>query len=246
MREAIFFSLVQGITEFLPISSTGHLFLIKRLLTLDTNLLPFFVFLHLATLFSVTVFFSKVLPSIFKNKKIIVNLALATLTTFIFAFLLKYTIEDYFDSKYLTFIGFITSALFLLIFRKGGQKTMKELQIKDSLLIGFIQSLAIMPGVSRSGITITTLMKRGFKRKEAFEFSFFLAIPTILGAFLSEAKNLFRSNLDTINIVVGFFLAFFSGLFALKMLKKYLERKKLYKFGYYCLVMAIMTIFLAR
>lgn len=243
MIEPLVFGAMQGLSEFLPISSSGHLYIIKRILKLNTNLLSFFVYLHLATLLSLIVFFYKDIIISFKNKKILLNLGIATSITFISVLFFMGILERYFDYKSLIFLGFLFTAFLLITIRQDGDKKIEDLRIKDCAIIGFLQSLAIIPGVSRSGITITSLMKRGLKKTEAFKFSFLLAIPTIFGAFLLKMKGLL-SNLSANYMGVSFILAFVLGLLALRILRRYVYTNKLYQFGYYCILAGVIVVLL--
>lgn len=243
MIESAFFGIIQGLTEFLPVSSSGHLFVLRKLLKIPSDLLSFFVFLHLATLFSVVSFLHKDIFHACKNKKLIDRLAVTTTATVIFVFLIGKIGIPYFGHKYVISAGFLVTTLFLCFIRKGGTKTVDELPIRDCLFIGLMQACAVFPGISRSGITITSLMKRGVKKNEAFTFSFLIAIPVIVGASIVELKDL-KSTFTLPSLAAGCILAFLTGLFALKMVKIYVNLEKIYQFGYYCLFMSIFVLFL--
>ena len=244
MKEGIIFGIIQGLTEFLPISSSGHLFILKKLFEIDINILPFVVYLHLATLLSLVVFFYKDIVHFIKNKKVMKQLLITTLVTFVCAALLMRLLERYFDFKFLIAIGFLTTSLFLFTTRKDGSKSLEDYSPKDSMYVGFMQALAIIPGISRSGITITVLMRRGFKRKDCFVFSFLLAIPVIIAATLLEGTKIIATGFTLSVLINSFLLAFFSGLIALKILKKYIDTNRLYLFSYYCIIIFLVVIFL--
>lgn len=240
MVKAFLFSAIQGLSEFLPISSSGHLYIIKKILKLPSDLLPFFIYLHVATLFSLIVFFYRDIILSFKNKKILLNIGVATSITFISVLFFRGILGRYFSHKYLISLGFLITAFLLLAIRDDGNKKIEDLKIKDCAIIGILQALAVIPGISRSGITITGLMKRGLKKIEAFKFSFLLAIPTIFGAFLLKIKDLSVSGLSADYLAESFFIAFVLGLLALRILRRYVYTNRLYQFGYYCILVGVV------
>lgn len=121
-------------------------------------------------------------------------------------------------------------------------RTLESIKLKDSLFIGILQGISPLPGISRSGITIIGLLRRGFAKEEAFILSFLMAIPVILGAFTIELKELTVSSFLGPNMIIGFVFAFFSGLFALKIVKRTLIMEKFKNFGYYCLFISLMNL----
>lgn len=244
MKELIFFGLVQGLTEFLPISSSGHLFIFQKILSVSADMLPVFVLMHLATLGSVVVFLYRDIIAALRDRKILIRIFLATLVTGVVALAIEKAALKFFDSPCLIAGGLLITAFLLLTIRKGGARTIADAGIRDSIYIGLLQGLAVFPGISRSGITITVLLKRGFDKKNAFTFSFLLAVPIICLAFMSEAGSLKNSFFAWPELGAGCLAAFLSGLFALKMLKKYLGMDKLYRFGYYCLAVSMAVLFL--
>ncbi len=244
MKESIFFGLVQGLTEFLPVSSSGHLFIFQKIISQSAEMLPVFVLMHLATLGSVIVFLYRDMIAAARNRKTLGRIFLATLITGAVALAIEKTALRFFDSSYLIAGGLMITAVLLLTIRKSGSRTIADLGIRDSLCIGLLQGLAVFPGISRSGITITVLLKRGFDKKSAFTFSFLLSIPIIGLAFIFEAGSLKDSCFSWPVLFWGCLAAFLSGLFALKMLKKYLGMDKLYRFGYYCLAVSMAVVFL--
>ncbi|RKY33049.1 MAG: hypothetical protein DRP68_03055 [Candidatus Omnitrophota bacterium] len=244
MKEAFIFSLIQGLTEFLPISSSGHLFLAKRILQVKSESLPFFIYLHLATLLAILVYLHKEIISYIQDRKVLINLTITSLVTLSLACLIMITVQIYFEKKILIAIGFLFTSLILLLFKKGGKKLIKELSVKECILIGALQGLAVLPGISRSGVTIAGSLGRGLNKKEAFNFSFLLAIPVTLVAFLVKANNLSQYKLDGFPLIFSFILTFLVGVGSLSILRKFLEESKLYKFGYYCLILAVLIVFL--
>lgn len=246
--KAIFLGITQGLTEFFPVSSSGHLFVLQNLFqrlgfSNQEGLLSFFVFLHAATLFAVFVFLAKKIPLLFK-KQLFFHLVIITVVTGIIGLLIRFLFAQYFTKNYLLAFCFLVNSVILLSLRKYPErKTWKELSFKDSLIIGLLQGISFFPGISRSGITITGLVKRGVKKEDAFTLSFLAAIPVISGAFLLEAQNLFRGNIAKSTIIIGFIFAFFTGLVALKFLKKILIMEKFRSFAYYCLFISLLSLF---
>ena len=168
---------------------------------------------------------------------------MVTLVTGFIGIALSKILSIYFDNKYLISFSFLVTA-FTLLWTKG-EKPLREvtdLEIKDSLILGLMQGVSVLPGISRSGITIATLIKRGFKPRHAFRLSFFAALPAIFGAFTWEAKNLIKGNLEVGALTLGFIFAFIFGILALKLLDKVLIKNKPYIFSGYCLILGLISL----
>lgn len=238
----ILFGIVQGITEFLPISSSGHLFLIQKLLKIEGNYLPFFVFLHLATLLAIVVFFFKKIK-LFLNIKLLINIFLITIISGVMGLGIRFYLKTLFDSTFmLAFCLFINAGILLSIRSSVGKRSLNDMNFKDVLFLGFLQGFSPFPGISRSGITIVGLLRKGFKRSEAFILSFLMAIPLIIGAFLIEFKELGQVDPSLRNMSLGFIAAFVFGLLALGLVKKTLISNKFKNFAYYCLILALFIL----
>ncbi len=246
----IFLGIVQGVTEFLPISSSGHLFLIQKLLRIRGDHLPFFVFLHLATLLAIIVFFFKKIK-LFCKVRILLSILLITLISGIMGLGIRFYLKELFDTTLMLTFCFLANAGILLSIRpSSGQRDIGSIKFKDILFLGLLQGLSPLPGVSRSGITIVGLLRRGFKRSEAFILSFLMAIPLIVGAFFIEFKGLGQSiskemaspNFALKNMGLGFIVAFVFGLIALSLVKRTLISRRFKNFAYYCLLLALLTL----
>jgi len=240
----IIYGIIQGVSEFLPISSSGHLYIVSNILGFSSSSkLAFFVWLHFATLFAVLVFFYKEIVLILKKKAIVTNIIITTIVTSVMAIAIEKTIGIYFDNHHLIMYGFMATAVLLLLskFRSGGVMSIDQYNIKEAVILGIVQGIAVIPGISRSGITITTLMRRGFNPTISFQLSFIAAIPVILAAFIYESSSIIHNAFSTI-YVWGFISAFISGLAALKILNKVISRKHLYYFGYYCIFMIAVSL----
>lgn len=238
----IFLGIVQGITEFLPISSSGHLFFLQRVLKMEGDYLPFFVFLHLATLLAIIIFFFKKIKLLF-NTKLLLNILLITLISGLMGLGIRFYLMELLGSTFILAFCFLVNAGILLSIRAdSGERNIMSINFKDSILLGILQGISPLPGISRSGITIVGLLRRGFKRSEAFILSFLMAIPLIVGAFVVELKNLGKASLSLQSMSMGFIAAFIFGLLALGLVRRTLEAKKFKNFAYYSLLMALIIL----
>ena len=168
---------------------------------------------------------------------------IVTLITGIIGISGKEFFEKLFSAPKFVAVALIFTGIILILTRKFMQAKRDILDIKDALILGLTQGLAIIPGISRSGITISTLLFRKVDKKTSFRFSFLASIPAVFGAAILEAKNIgLACELGPGNLFVGFLCSFLSGLLALEALKIILARAKLYYFGYYCIFAAIITL----
>lgn len=246
--QSIILGIVQGLTEFLPVSSSAHLVIIQNFFPVFKNsAVVFDLILHLGTLLALIVFFFKDFKKILLNKELIINLLIATVITAIIAFPFKNIIEQSFQS--IKFAGFmlILTAIILWLASKKRNNNDNEIKPIKAIIIGLGQALAVFPGISRSGITISCGIFSGLKIQEAIKFSFLLAIPTILGAVLIESKNIINISQELIlPSIYGLVLSFIFGLIALKWLYKFLSinQKNLIYFALYCFLLGVLTIIL--
>jgi len=241
--KTIALGIAQGLTEFLPVSSSGHLFIIKRLTHLSDNLIPFFVLLHLATLLAIVIFLRRQIVKLLFRKKTFFNLTIITATTAIIGLVIDRFLVNFFESRFfISFFLLINAAILLSLKKTSGKKHHHEIKFKDALSLGLLQGLSVLPGISRSGITISSLLRKGFAPQEAFTFSFLMAIPAILGAFFLKARELTELKIVPINLLGGFFAAFLSGLLALFIVNKTLKNQKFSFFGYYCILISLVSL----
>ena len=252
--QVLLLAFVQGLTEFLPVSSSGHLVFIPALLNFATKPTIFFdIVLHLGTLFAVVLFLWKDIVHIFRGliqgKKEQYILAIKVIVAVFPAavvgvFMKQFQIIDilFENPLYVGFAYFGTALiLFLTLFLKDEGKTMYTITWWDALIIGLLQACALVPGFSRSGFTLVGALLVGMKKKEAFRFSFLIAIPAILGAFLFELPEMhIESNIGL--SVVGFIVSLIVGFFALFLLKMMLKKSRLYWFAIYCFLLAIFLV----
>jgi undecaprenyl-diphosphatase len=260
--KAIILGIIQGLTEFLPISSSGHLMLGQRLLGLNMPGMSFEVMLHLGTLFAVVIYFHKdilnIIGSFFTissddtyahRRKTGWLLLAATITTGVLYFLFKDTIRSIFDSAsnvnlYIVCIFLGVTGFMNLMSDKIVLNTAKthELGFIKAIMIGLGQAFALNPGISRSGATITFGLLVGLKREEVATFSFLLAVPAILGATLIELPALAQLPKDDIFFyLAGAVSAFITGFLVIRFLINILKRRQMKVFAYWCWAIALVS-----
>ena len=260
--------LVQGVAEFLPISSSGHLSLMENLLNVAQDDILFEVLLHLGTLVAVCVVywqdivdmvrdFFGVLGGLFsKNRRMRVSPSANTRLVFMLIvatlpLVLVIPVKDRVETLYgnTLFIGCALLATGIILFLSDrlaqGRKTARTATMADALIVGLSQAVAVVPGLSRSGTTISIGMMRGFDRKFAVRFSFLLSIPAILGANILEVGDAVRAGLHTELIpiyILGMVISLVSGYFAIKLVNLLARKGKFGNFAYYCWAVGIVTI----
>ncbi|MBJ7449097.1 MAG: undecaprenyl-diphosphate phosphatase [Parachlamydiales bacterium] len=249
--EAILLGIVQGITEFFPVSSSGHLILGELIFGVRnlSQFIPFDLVCHLGTLVSIVCFFFRDFIQLltFSDRRLFLRLSLAILPLFPLYFLLRPIKEIYNQPKYLGFF-FLTTALILFIGEKLRFKLKTKPQsFRDSLIIGTIQAIAILPGVSRSGSTISCASVLGWERKDAARFSFLMALPTIMGGVVLEGASMLRHpqelpNLPISSYFAGFIFSCITGYLALHFIMKLANKGSFKPFMYYCVAIGLFTI----
>lgn len=249
LLEAALFGIIQGLTEFLPVSSSGHLALFGKFSSFppEGGLLLHIVSVHIASLLAVLIVFRRDILSLFtSHRKVILMLVIGTIPAGAFGLLSRNFFEQAGSSMVLVGMGFLVSALFLLLGdrKKEPRKELKKLSVIDSITIGFAQALAILPGVSRSGSTISSARYRGVQGFAAAKFSFLLVIPAVGGAALLDAAELLESGVcfDPTPMAVSFVTAFVVAVIALKVLLRLLKKGKFSYFSYYLIPLGIATI----
>ncbi len=257
--EAMLLGLLQGLTEFLPVSSSGHLEIGKALLGIKaTNNLTFTVVVHGATVLSTLVVFRKeiwdLLKGLFAFKwneqtQYVFKIGVSMIPIAIVGLFFKDLVEEIFNTdKILLLVGamlLITAAL--LAFTYYAKQKDRDISFKDAFIIGLAQACAIMPGISRSGSTIATGLLLGNRKSDIAKFSFLIVLVPILGENLLELlKGEFTNpsnSMDTLPLLVGFIAAFVSGLLACKLMIQLVKRGKLIYFAAYCLIVGLIAIF---
>lgn len=260
--QAIILGIVQGLTEFIPVSSSGHLVFMHHILGVFDNDLAFDVALHIGTLLALTAVFYKDIWELFlgllgknEKRKLALLLIIATLPAVISGVLLEKAAESTFRSVKLVAVDMMAAAFIMLWAENFAKKRRNRIKLentktKQAIIIGLAQAAAVVPGISRSGATITAGLFAGMDRVAATRFSFLLAIPITTGAILkvlADGGGLGQGNNQTGLVVVGIVSAFLSGLFAIRFLLKYLAKHSLAIFAYYriaigLVAVAIMTI----
>jgi len=251
--DAILLGIIQGLTEFLPISSSGHLVLVQELLGVKQSGVSFELLVHLGTLLAVLVYFRAGIvdllravytPSMKAERKMIALLALGTIPAGLVGVLFKDFFEEAFSSPIVTSGMLLATGVILLVTRfiKKGDR---EVSWLSAVIIGVAQSLAIMPGISRSGSTIAVGMMAGVQPSRAAEFSFLLAVPAIAGAVVFKSRDLMAlSTSDTGPFLVGSLFAFAFGLIAVYAVLKVIRRGKFEYFAYYCFTAGALGLYL--
>lgn len=249
--QAVFLGLIQGLTEFIPVSSSGHLVIAQSFLEIREEQILFNVILHIGTLIPIFIIFWSDIKDIIllkkEKRKETFYILLAIIPTGIIGILFEDFFENLFANAYLTAFMLIITGLILYVTEKieNGKKEVEDLKFWQPLLVGLAQGAAIIPGISRSGTTIAASLFQGLNREAAARFSFLMSIPVIGGAGLLQALKVFESgefNLDLTIVISGFLAAVVSGYFAIKILLKVLAENKLNYFSYYCWLVAAVVI----
>lgn len=254
--EAFILGIVQGLTEFLPVSSSGHLEIGKALFG-DTSLpeesLMFTVVVHFATACSTLVVFRKDVwliikglfsPTMNDEKKFSLKIIISMLPAAFVGVVFNDLIESFFNGKVLLVGGMLLLTGILLFFADKAKVTEKKVSYLDAVVIGVAQAIAILPGISRSGATIATSVLLGVDRQRAARFSFLMVVPLIFGKIakdLIDGGMLFTSA-QSVNLLVGFIAAFVSGFFACKWMIELVKRSKLVYFSVYCFIVGAIAI----
>jgi undecaprenyl-diphosphatase len=248
MLEAIILGIVQGITEFLPVSSTAHLILFPWFFNWsgEVDTLTFDVALHAGTLLALILFFWRDwIDIIFKKQKLFGLIVLASIPAGVAGFLLNDIAENDLRKPLLISLMLIAVGFLMLIAEKANKyKNMEKTGLKDAIIIGIAQAFAIIPGVSRSGITISAGLFRGFEREASARFSFLLSTPIIAGATILHIKDAFTSqvNYDFKVFSIGIITSCITGFIAIKFLLNFLKKYPLNLFVYYRFMLSVVII----
>ena len=257
LMQTIILGLIQGLTEWLPISSTGHLRLTEHFLNLNVPIL-FDVLLHGGTLIVTLLFFRKDIKNILialakrdfktENGKLIPLIIVGTIPTALIGVIFGNAIEALF-SNLLPIAGAFVICGVALYSSKIGNERKDSIGYLEALAIGTAQGIAIIPGLSRSGLTIAAALLLGIKRAKAFKFSFLLSVPAIIGAlgltFYTQHDALAFAGVEWTEILAGIAVSMVVGYFALRLLRKIVADKKFYFFAFYCWLLSIVLIALS-
>ncbi len=252
MLEAIILGIIQGLTEFIPVSSSAHLIVFPWFFDWQgvVNTLSFDVALHFGTLLALLLYFRKdwldLLKTVRRKDGMIWKLFFATIPAGAAGVLLQDWIRENRSPALIAFTLSFVSVLMILSERNYAKSTrtgFEKINMKNALFIGIAQAFALIPGVSRSGITIVAGLSTGLKRADAARFSFLLATPVIAGASLLEAKNLMGSGSIELNVfIVGIAVSAITGYIAIKYLILFLQKYSLRSFAYYRFILAFVII----
>jgi len=246
--QAILLGILQGITEFLPISSSGHLVIGQTLLGIKVPGNAFEVIVHLGTFLAVIVVFKTDIRNLLftlnvkESRHFIYIIIVATIPSILVGFLLREQIGVIFERIDLVAYALIITGL-ILFATKFTRDYDKKLSIWNGIVIGIAQAIAIIPGISRSGFTIATGLLAGMSPQTAIRFSFLLALPAIAGAGLLTALNMLESGDSMLSLSVmaaGFISSFLVGWLTLKWLIQLIRSGKLYWFGFYCVLIGLI------
>lgn len=241
--ETVIFGIIQGLTEWLPVSSSGHLAIVKEFLNWRPPVI-FYVLLHVGTLTVIVVFFRKDIAEILKalvrrdfeseEGKFGLFVIVGSVPTAVIGYVFQDLFASFFDNLFA--VGTALLATGVLLFVSEIRKGNKTLGYLDSFLVGIAQGIAIIPGVSRSGATISIGLLRSVNKEMAFKFSFLFSIPAILGAAVAELNdlNLLIDSVDVGAVIVGVSASIFVGYLSLKALQKMIVNQKFHLFAFYC------------
>jgi len=260
--KGILFGIVEGVTEWLPISSTGHMLLIDEFVSFNTSEAfkeMFFVVIQFGAILAVIIkFWEKLIPIKINTSlnlqddalAIWLKVAVACIPTGILGFLLDDFLEQHFGTVETIAIALIVYGAAFILVEKWNHKrtsrmdTISTIPYEKAFLLGVFQSLAMIPGTSRSGATILGALILGISRKTATEFSFFLAIPTMLGASLYKLLKFGEvfSKTEAISLIIGMVVAFIVSLVVIRSLMKYIERHDFIPFGWYRIFLGLIIL----
>ena len=254
--EAAILGIIQGLTEFLPVSSSGHLELAKAILgddSLPKESLAFTIILHFATALSTLVIFKNEILEIFKGllqfqwneeTQFSVKIIISMIPTVCIGLYFEDELSSFFDGQILL-VGLMlfVTALLLLLADKA-KDTFKEVTFLNAWVVGISQAIAILPGISRSGATISTSVLLGIDRTKAAKFSFLMVVPIIIGKVVKDlsGKEIHFSSIEISPMIVGFLTAFIAGLLACKWMIALVKKSNLRYFSIYCAIIGLIAI----
>lgn len=260
--EALILGILQGLTEYLPVSSSGHLAIGSALFGIEgEDNLTFTIVVHVATVLSTLVILWKEISWIFRGlfkfqmneeTRYVINIIISMIPIGIIGVFFKDYVEDIFGSG-LFIVGcmLLLTALLLTYSYYAKPRPKEKISMKDAFIIGLAQACAVLPGLSRSGSTIATGLILGNKKESLAQFSFLMVIPPILGEALLDGMKIVKdasmagAEISTLSLIVGFLAAFISGCIACKWMINIVKKGKLIYFGIYCAIAGILTIILS-
>jgi undecaprenyl-diphosphatase len=262
--ETLILGAVQGLTEFLPVSSSAHLVIMENILKIKSKSISFEVFLHFGTFMAVLIIYRKEIWGMIKSLKCILVreenpvsmgylrllglIVIGSVPAGFFGLLFKNIVEKSFSSISFVSAMLILTGIFLWLTRLS-KATNHKMKFIDAIIIGLAQAFALLPGISRSGFTIGTGLFRGIDKAKSADFSFLLSLPAIFGATLLKLNDCFIEKPSSHLIflyLLGSLCAFIFGYLAIKFLLNVLKKGRFQHFGYYCIVAGILTLIFLR
>ena len=248
LLEIFLLSIIQGVSEFLPVSSAAHLIIASNIYEFTNQSLLIDISLHLGSLLAILFYFKEDIFDLNKNKNLFYKIAIGTIPLILFGYLL-YSTDIIHQLRNIKVIAWATLFFGILLYIADKNKFLKKIDadfnMKSVLIIGFFQVLALIPGVSRAGITITAGRILGFDRTDSTKISFYLSIPALLGASTLGIKDLFKENIDfNLLVLVGVFLSFLFSLITIKIFLKFIKNFSLNVFVIYRIFLAIILFYI--
>jgi len=248
LLEIFLLSIIQGVSEFLPVSSAAHLIIASNIYEFTNQSLLIDISLHLGSLLAILFYFKEDIFDLNKNKNLFYKIAIGTIPLILFGYLL-YSTDIIHQLRNIKVIAWATLFFGILLYIADKNKFLKKIDtdfnMKSVLIIGFFQVLALIPGVSRAGITITAGRILGFDRTDSTKISFYLSIPALLGASTLGIKDLFKENIDfNLLVLVGVFLSFLFSLITIKIFFKFIKNFSLNVFVIYRIFLAIILFYI--
>jgi undecaprenyl-diphosphatase len=260
--QGIILGLIQGLTEFLPVSSSGHLAVVQSLMKIDEKLLlPFDVLLHVATLLVVLIYFRREVAALVRgaflvfrrpqpgspgqdDRRLFLYVFFASIPTAIIALLIRKFVEQALSDLVAVGVFLIITGIVLFVTRRFGEagRPFGQMRPRDSLIVGIVQGIAALPGISRSGSTISAGIFLGLERRLAARFSFLIFIPAMIGATLLEARKITALAVSPWALIAGAAVAFVSGLLAIVVVFRVLERRRFAWFAPWCWLVGLAAI----
>ena len=246
--EIFLLSIIQGVSEFLPVSSAAHLIIASNIYEFTNQSLLIDISLHLGSLLAILFYFKEDIFDLNKNKNLFYKILIGTIPLILFGYLL-YSTDIIHQLRNIKVIAWATLFFGILLYIADKNKFLKKIDsdfnMKSVLIIGFFQVLALIPGVSRAGITITAGRILGFERTDSTKISFYLSIPALLGASTLGIKDLLKENIDfNLLVLVGVFLSFLFSLITIKIFFKFIKNFSLNVFVIYRIFLAIILFYI--
>ena len=241
--QAIILGIIQGITEWFPISSSGHLALIQNIFNLQVPIV-YDILLHLGTALVILIKFRKDILNIIllKEKKLLTFIIIGSIATAIIGFTCRDLFKSFFYNLTIIGIAFLITGILLTLTKN--KTTNKNLNYKSSFLIGLAQGFALIPGISRSGSTISVGILKNINKNQLIKYSFILSLPAVLGAVIFEINNINITN-NLTPILVGALISLIVGYISLTLVIKIIKKGNFNKFSYYCFIIGIITLIIS-